>query len=167
MIALALASALLVWLLFIRDGGNDDASQRAQKTVQVVSADQLLDALAGVGYPVYWVGSQEGVRYEVTRISDGRTYVRYLPSGAEQESGDAFRTVGSYSVPDAYGRIKALAERPSASSFPLPGKGIALPNGDDPRSVYVAFPGVDVQIEVYDPGAGRALQLVKSVTPIG
>lgn len=167
MIALALAAALLVWLLFIRDSGNDQTAQPEQKTVRVVTAGQLLGALAGVGHPVYWVGRHQGVRYEVTRISDGRTYVRYLPPGAESGSGQPFLTVGSYSVPSAYERIRRLAERPRASSFRVPGKGIALPNGSDPRSVYLAYPGVDVQIEVYDPGAGRALQLVKSVTPIG
>jgi hypothetical protein len=166
-IALALAAALLVWLLFIRDSGSDQTAQRAEKTVRVVSADQLLTAFAGVGHPVYWVGKHEGVRYEVTRISDGRSYVRYLPAGAEAGSGRPFLTVGSYSVPNAYERIRRLAERPGESSFAVPGNGIALPNGNDPRSVYLAYPGVDVQIEVYDPAAGRALQLVKSVTPIG
>ena len=167
MIALALAAAFLVWLLFIKDSGNDQTAQRAEKTVRVVSAGQLLGALTGVGHPVYWVGGHQGVRYEVTRISDGRTYVRYLPAGAEAGSGQPFLTVGSYSVPNAYERIRRLAERPGESSFAVQGKGIALPNGNDPRSVYLAYPGVDVQIEVYDPAAGRALQLVKSVTPIG
>ena len=170
MIAIALLGAFLIWLLFIK-GGEDDsnAPAPAHKTVEVVSAGELLGAMAGVGYPVFWVGAEDGVAYEVTRIADGRTYVRYLPAGSEAESKEPFLTVGSYFINDAYGVTSRQAERSGASSFSLQGNGIALPNGDDPRSVYVAYPDIDVQIEVYDPAPGRALGLVRSgaLTPIG
>jgi hypothetical protein len=37
-----------------------------------------------------------------------------------------------------------------------------------PASVYVAFPNVNLQVEVYDPAEGRARQLVTSdkITPV-
>ena len=170
MIAIALVAVALVWLLFIRGGDDEsDAPSSAQKTVQVVSADELLGSIAGAGFPVYWVGEEEGVDYEVTRLADGRIYIRYLPTGAEAETKDPHLTVGSYFVNDAYGVTRRVADRSGRSSFPLAGKGIALPNGDDPLSVYAAYPGIDVQIEVYDPAPGRALELVESgaLTPIG
>jgi hypothetical protein len=168
-IAVALVGAFLIWLLFIR-GGDDEsnAPNSPQKTVKVVSADGLLGAIAGVGYPVYWVGPKPGVQYEVTRIADGRTYVRYLPTGTKAGTSEPFLTVGSYFIRDAYGVTDRQA-RLSGGSFRLPRGGIALPNGPNPRSVYVAYPGIDVQIELYDPAAGSALQFVKShaLTPIG
>jgi hypothetical protein len=173
-IVIALAVAALVWLLFIK--GDDDNSGSteagATKTVQVVTADQLLGAIAGVGFPAYWVGERPDVQYEVTRISGSRNqvYVRYLPPDAEAETKDPYLTVGSYRVKDAYGVTQRQANQPGgSSSFPIDGDGIALPNGADPRSVYVAYPGIDVQIEVYSPDAGESLQLVRSgaLTPIG
>jgi len=173
-IAIAIAVAALVWLLFIKDGGDDPQSDKAaaSKSVEVVSADRLLDAIAGAGYPVYWVGEEPDVSYEVTRITGDRRefYVRYLPPDAEAETGDPYLTVGSYQVTDALGVTQRQADEPGgSSSFPVDGGGIALPNGTDPRSVYVAYPGIDVQIEVYSPEAGEALELVRSgaLTPIG
>ena len=172
---IALAVAALVWLLFIR-GGDDDSDSNdnpaSAKTVEVVTADELLGAIAGAGFPVYWAGEQPDVTYEVTRITGDRNeiYVRYLPPGAEGETSDPYLTVGSYQVKDAYGVTQRQAdESGGSSSFPVNGEGIALPNGADPRSVYIAYPGIDVQIEVYSPEAGEALQLVKSgaVSPIG
>jgi len=174
-IVIALAVAALVWLLFI-SGDDDDGSEGdeagAQKTVEVVAADELLDAIAGAGFPVYWVGEQPDVSYEVTRITGERNeiYVRYLPPDAEAETKDPHLTVGSYQVADAFGVTQRQAEEPGgSSSFPVEGEGIGLPNGADPRSVYVAYPGIDVQIEVYSPEAGEALELVRSgaLTPIG
>jgi hypothetical protein len=174
-IVIALAVAALVWLLFISgddDDSGDDDQAGAQKTVEVVSADELLGAIAGAGFPAYWVGEQPDMSYEVTRITGDRNeiYVRYLPPDAEAETKDPYLTVGSYQVADAYGVTQRQAEESGgSSSFPLDGEGIALPNGADPRSVYVAYPGIDVQIEVYSPEAGRALDLVRTgaLTPIG
>ena len=84
-VAIVIAVAVLVWLLFLR--GDDDgdepeqsaAGPAATKTVELVSGEDLPGAVADVGYPVYWLGPQEEVQYELTVITDGRTYVRYLP----------------------------------------------------------------------------------------
>jgi hypothetical protein len=174
-IVIAIAVAVLVWLLFIR-GGDDESDggeqASANKTVEVVSADGLLGAIEGAGFPVYWVGEQPDTSYEVTRITGNRRefYVRYLPPDAEAETEEPYLTVGSYQVADAFGVTRAQADEPGgSSSFPVDEEGIALPNGADPRSVYVAYPGIDVQIEVYSPEAGRALDLVRTgaLTPIG
>jgi hypothetical protein len=43
-----------------------------------------------------------------------------------------------------------------------PGGATVYFDSDQPSSVYVVYPGVDAQIEVYDPDFKRALQLVNS-----
>ena len=40
--------------------------------------------------------------------------------------------------------------------------GVALVDKKHPTSVYVAYPHVNLQIEVYDPNPGRAQQLLES-----
>jgi hypothetical protein len=34
-----------------------------------------------VKHPVYWAGPRPSYTYELTRTSDGRIFVRYLPTG--------------------------------------------------------------------------------------
>ena len=54
-------------------------------------------------------------------------------------------------------------------SASVPGGGLAVYSTSSPTNVYVAYPGSDVQIEVFDPSAKRALRLVTSgrVAPVG
>jgi hypothetical protein len=65
--------------------------------------------------------------------------------------------------------LQDLAKQPNEKSVPAPGGGIAVYATNAPTNVYVAFPGSDEQIEVFDPSAKRALRLVKTgrVAPVG
>jgi hypothetical protein len=160
-VVIGIAVALLVWLLFIRGDDDDDSGEGAagpaiEKTVEVVSASALPEAVAPAGYPVYWVGPQPNVDYEVTLITDGRTFVRYLPKDEDAETETPYLTVGSYVQQDPLRVLEQLG----GTTEPVDGGGRALKQGED--GVYVAFPDVDAQIEVYDPQPGRALELVRS-----
>src|SRR4051794_32977577 len=79
-IAVAIAVGLLVWLLLIK-GGDDDSTPEGNQTssqpkaVSVVSESELLSALKGVGYPIYWAGPRAEVEYEVSRPSQDRTFI--------------------------------------------------------------------------------------------
>ena len=57
---------------------------------------------------------------------------------------------------------RGLARRSGSVSVPVGGGGVAFYSRSRPTSVYVAFPHVDYEIEVYDPSAGRARRLVRS-----
>jgi hypothetical protein len=46
----------------------------------LVSQAQLERLPDLVGHPVYWAGPRNGFSYELTSITNGRTFVRYLPS---------------------------------------------------------------------------------------
>jgi hypothetical protein len=172
-VAVALAVGFLVWLLLIKGDGNDSSPSpqpaTTSKQVSLVSESELLGALRGVGYPVYWAGPRLGVGYEVTRLAEGRTYVRYLPEGEAVESKTPFLTVGSYEQANALDEIRKLGQKPGATLVEIGGGGSAYAEGPDATSAYVAFPGVDTQIEVYDPQGGRALQLIRSgaIVPVG
>ena len=161
----AVVVAFLVWLLFIKgddDNNSGSSAEQAKKTVQLVSAQDLPTQVADVGYPVYWLGPKSGVNYELTLITDGRTYIRYLPKGEPKQSDKPFLTVGSYSQPNAFDVLKDLGKKPGAKTESVPNGGMAVVNQGGDTGGYVAFPGVDTQIEVYDPEPGRALELAKS-----
>jgi hypothetical protein len=120
--------------------------------------------------PIYWVGPRPGHTYELTRTASGRTYIRYLPAGVRVGNKRAdYTIVGTYPTQDALKVMKDLAKKPDAKSVDAPGGGIAVYSANVPTNVYVAFPGSDVQIEVFDPSAAKALRLVTTgrVAPVG
>ena len=178
-VAIALAAAFAVWLL-VR--GNDDSSTSTtteQTTTTTTTAavgpvaatPAALRALADeVGHPVYWVGPRPNRTYELTRTAGGRIFIRYLPPGVRVGDRTArFTIVGTYPVENALDVLRDLSEQPGEKSASVPGGGLAVYSMDAPGNVYVAFPDSDVQIEVYDPSAKRALRLVTSgrVAPVG
>jgi hypothetical protein len=173
-VAIALAAAFVVWLL-VR--GNDNSSSNATQTTTtaatgpVAATPAALRALsAEVGHPIYWVGPQRGSTYELTRTASGRIFIRYLPSGAKVGNRRASYTiVGTYPVSKALQVLQDLSKQPGEKSTPAPGGGLAVYSTSSPTNVYVAYPGSDVQIEVFDPSAARALRLVTSgrVAPVG
>jgi FlaG/FlaF family flagellin (archaellin) len=99
--------------------------------------------------PIYWAGPRKGLRYEFWYLQNGNVFVRYLPQRAHVGAPSAkFLIVGTYPVRRAYSKVKKAAH----------GKAVAGPNGsiywvrpNDPKSVLVAFPRVNYEIEVYDP----------------
>jgi hypothetical protein len=56
-----------------------------------------------------------------------------------------------YPVDNAYDVLKELAKTSGESSFTAPKNGFAVYSTEHPTNVYLAYPGSDVQIEVYDP----------------
>jgi len=162
-IALALvglaAVLLVVWLV----SGDDDASSGDSGEARIVSAAELEDAVADEPEPVYWAGEQEGAEVELSRPEEGLTYVRYLTDGADAGDPRAeFLTVGTYVQPAAVETLRKQGREPGGVLGKAPGDAVVYFSQEEPKSVYLAYPGVDVQIEVFDPNFTRALQLVNS-----
>jgi hypothetical protein len=121
-----------------------------------------LRALVSSGHPVYWAGPQSGATYELSELSDGRIYVRYLPKGVKVGAQEPFPTVGTYPVQDAFSAVKVIAQRPAATQIKLSNGGIAVTDPAHPTSVYIAYPHGKVEVEVFDPSPARARQLVRT-----
>jgi hypothetical protein len=126
------------------------------------SIADLRALVSSSGYPVYWAGPQTGGTYELSELSDGRIYVRYLPKGVEVGAQEAFPTVGTYPVQDAFSAVKVIAQRPGARQIKLSNGGIAVTDPAHPTSVYIAYPDGKVEVEVFDPSPARARQLVRT-----
>ena len=73
-----------------------------------------------------------------------------------------YLTVGTYPQQHAFATLKATAAKNHVPTLKLADGGLALVDAKHPTSVYVAYPAVDLQIEVFDPSPGRARQLVAS-----
>ena len=131
--------------------------------------DGLRAVAKDVGHPVYWAGPAANTVYELTKTSSGRIYVRYLPQGvAVGSQSPAYTIVGTYPVPHAYNVLNGLARKSGESSFPAPRGGFAVYSKSSPTNIYLAYPGSNLQIEVYDPSPKRARSLIDSgrVAPV-
>jgi len=165
-IAVAVAVGFGAWLL-VRDG--DDSSPERAKPVATTVADlRVLDEQSG--HPVYWVGPQPGTKYEVTRTGNGNVYIRYLSDDAAiGDERPNYLTVGSYPFKGAYATLRQSARQKGTKSGTLPNGGIYIVSRERPNSVYAAYRGTDLQIEVFSPSASQARQLVASgkIRPVG
>jgi hypothetical protein len=121
-----------------------------------------LKTLAGLGIPIYWAGKQSGVTYELTKTADNRVFVRYLPAGTPIGSSKPYLTIGTYPVSHAFAVTSKVAADSSSDPVDIGKDGVAFSRRKSPESVYLAYRGSNVQIEVYDPTPGRARDLVAS-----
>lgn len=129
---------------------------------QALNLAQLKTFARKVGHPVYWLGAKPGAAYEVSQSTDGRIFVRYLPSAAQVGSKTPYTTVGTYPVPNALTVTRARAAAGGSVRVPLGRGAVAFYASSRPTNVYVAFPDVDYQVEVYDPQALKARSRVVS-----
>ena len=178
-VAVAIAAAFVVWLI-VRGNDDSSATTTTATTTQtsttaaigpIAATPAALRSLSGqVGHPIYWIGPKRNRTYELTRTASGRVFVRYLPQNVRVGNrAAAFTIVGTYPVDNALQVLQDLSKQPNEQSASVPGGGLAVYDTAAPTNVYVAFPGSNVQIEVFDPSAARALRLATSgrVVPVG
>ena len=178
-VALAAAVALVAWLVVRHNDSNTPSaastststqSSTLKRPVVIGATAQSLRTLAAVvDHPIYWLGSRAHTTYDLTQMPDGKVNIRYLPPGVKiGDRAGEYPLVGTYPVQNGYQRVQAAGREPGAHMFAVRGGGLAVVNDAAPTNVYVAYPGQDQQIEVFDPNPTRARRLVATgaVRPI-
>ncbi len=177
MVAISIAAGLGLWLGLRDTGGSSAVTQPPTvatgptgggKQVVPITTRGLETLVSALKRPIYWVGEIPGTTLELTRLPNGNLYLRYLPSGVQVGSPKAELTVGTYPVADALADVERSASGSTAVRLAAPRGGVAFYTRDRPTNVYVAFPDLPYQIEIFDPDAARAKSLVQSgkVAPI-
>lgn len=160
-IAIALLAGFIVWLV-VRDGGSSSTPAAPRADAVPVSRSGLKTLARAVGRPIYWAGPMRGFTYELTKTSDNRVYIRYLPAGVAVGTNKPYLTIGTYPVQNAFAVTDATSRQADSVKMKIAKRGIAFYSKDSPKNVYLAYPGSDYQIEVYDPSSERARDLVAS-----
>jgi hypothetical protein len=155
-IVLAVVIGLVLWLA-LREGGGSSTNS----SVTAVSVSQLTNLAASVNHPIFWLGPRAGYTYELTRLQNGTINIRYLPSGVDVGSSKPYLSVATYPFPNAYAALKNIKAK-NVVFLKIPKNGIAEYTKAYPQSVHAAYPGVDYQVEVYDPTPGTAAGLLVS-----
>ncbi len=161
-IALALVGLAAVLLVAWLVSGDDDSSSSDSGEARIVSAEELREAGSEQALPIYWAGERQGAELELSRPDAQRTYVRYLTGGAEAGNTQPdYLTIGTYQSADPVAALRRQGKEGGVLGKAPGGATVYFASGQ-PQSVYVAFPDVDAQIEVYAPSFKEALQLVNS-----
>jgi len=157
---IALVAGLVIWLAFVEKSNN--SSKSSSGNTAVVSEQGLQKLVGTLAEPVYWVGPEQGVRYGVEQRSNGQVYVRYLTARMKSDT-VATLTVGTYPMNNAYGYMTKNAKKNGWTRLATGvGGRTAFASSAPSRSVYLALPNSNYQIEIYDPTPGRAAALVQA-----
>jgi hypothetical protein len=151
----ALIAVVVVWLV------HDDSSSPKAGEPEAADASELSEFAAGHVGPIYWLGPRRNASYELTNTRSGRVYVRYLTGGAEagDERAD-FITVATYPGQDGIAMLrKAASEQKGAKLAKTDDGAVLLIDPTSPDNAHVAYPGPDLQVEIYSPVPGEALRL--------
>jgi hypothetical protein len=143
------------------------ATTPARAGPTAASVADLKAHATALGHPIYWAGPKRGYTYEFTDTSNGRVFVRYLPPGVKPgDPRPRFVTVATYPFPGAYEALRKTVK--GQATIKLAHGGIGVVDGAYPKSIHIAYPGSDYQIEVYDPSpsAGRRLVASGAVAPV-
>jgi len=148
----------------------EDAGEAPPGTPREASVAQLRALAEKADAPIYWAGTAPGTRFEVTETRGGKVFVRYLPPDvkvADKRAG--FLTVGTYPYRRAYAVTDESSHQKGMAQAPAPAGGLAVWSETRPSSVYVAYPGSDLLVEVFSPDAPEARRLVLEgeVGPVG
>jgi hypothetical protein len=169
-VALAVAGVLIARHGGAKSSGSTTTTGTTAKVAPfgpvAVTPATLAGFAAALNRPIYWMGPERGYTYELTQTNAGNVFVRYLPKGVRVGDKRAiFRVIGTYPYANALAALKAV---PHATTDQLAGGGVVVSTTADPKSVHIAYPGVDYQIEVYDPipGHARTTALSGRVRPI-
>jgi hypothetical protein len=124
-----------------------------------LSAQALRKFTSAADQPVYWAGPRAGYRYELSRTKAGTVFVRYLPPGVQAGSKrQIYLIVATYPFANPLQALKNL----SGAHIAIPGGGVAMVDVNKPQSVHLAYPGVNDQLEVYDPSPQQSLKVARS-----
>ncbi len=164
-VGVALLAGLLVWFVTgCNRDGNTDVMVGPANGAQIVSVDDLDGTTDDVGHNVFWAGEQSGTELELSDDESGNVHIRYLTDGAEAGSTEqTFLDIGTYPFEGAYETTRSLAGQAKLIPVKVGEDGIGFYDPKNPYSVILSFPDEsNLQVEVYHPEKGAALDTVRS-----
>jgi hypothetical protein len=160
----ALITSFLVFNFFLGDSGTQRIGTEKISGKIALSQTEFIELAEQINQPIYWIGPAENFYYALTVAENEQSYVKYLPtveSASDNET--AFRIIATYLKSDAYAVTQSASNNPGAVSLSNSDGAAIYYNAATPTNVYVAYPGQNTQIEIFDPVPGAALEL--ALTP--
>jgi len=111
----------------------------------------------------FWAGPMLRGKYTITNTEVGINLVRYLPKGLGlADPVFTYRVIATYKLDNAYNLLVAAGESESAVIIINQDGTVVYYEKARPKNVFMAFKGVDYQVEIFDPTPGVALKLAST-----
>ena len=169
MIVVALISSGLTYTLTNSSSSTSSPAASTSNFTEVIAGkvalteDELIDAVKQLGADVYWAGPVKGAKYTLAVPADGQAYVRYLPDGQGiEDTNPNYVVIATYTTTDAFTATQAAGNTSNGVSFISPAGAAVYYSKDTPTNVYVAYPNLNYQIEVFNPIAATALEIAST-----
>lgn len=165
MVIAAVISAVMTY--GFTNSKSDTNSAASETTFSAVTSgkvalteSELVAAVKKLGVDVFWAGPVAGAKYTLAVPADGQAYVRYLPNGEGiDDTKPNYVVIATYTASDAFTSTQAAGNTTNGVTF-INAEGAAVfYSKDTPTNVYVAYPDLNYQIEVFDPIAATALDI--------
>ncbi len=139
----------------------DRTTLAAQTSGGVCLSEKELRALIAENNVVaYWTGPLKDATYSINTVTAGQVFIRYIPKGKECGSTSPdFRVIATYAEADAFNSTQQAGNQAEGVSLANPDGSVVYFNKNAPSNVYLAYPGIDYQIEIYDPDPKTAVTL--------
>lgn len=125
-----------------------------------LTESELISAVKKLGVTVYWAGPVKGAKYTLSVPADGQAYVRYLPNGQGlTDTNPNYVVIATYTTTNAFDATQSAGNTTNGITFINADGAAVYYNKSTATNVYVAYPGKDFQIEVFDPIAKTALEI--------
>jgi hypothetical protein len=136
-----------------------------------LTQNQLESLVAEESITAYWAGPRPGYLYSIDTTSKDRVFLQYIQANKNSSNVVAnSRVIATYFTKDGFARTVAAATQPGNTGFRNPNGSVVFYDKNRNTDIYLAFPGREVQIEIFDPLAGQALSLAvlqDQITMIG
>ena len=160
----ALISVIATFGISSLFSNNSNSASTEAKTGQIALSEQELKSVVmNLNSVIYWAGPLENAKYTLNVDEAGAAFIRYLPNGeGANDTEKKYLTVATYKVNAAFDAVKAAGNEQDGIGLITADGAAVYYNKNSASNVYLAYPGQDLQIEVFDPTPGRALQLVNT-----
>src|SRR5437868_6305879 len=130
LVVVAAAVGVILWLALRNHGGSLTASTAAT----AISPAQITGLARKVDHPVFWLGPRPGNTYELTTLSNGTIYIRYLPAGVAVGTVKPYSTVVTYPFGGAYAALQSVAKQRGTTPASIANGGLAVASASYPES---------------------------------
>src|SRR5207244_6809081 len=100
-VVVAVLIGLGAWLA-LRGGSSASSPVPKNATAVPISLSGLRTISSAVGVPIYWAGERPGFTYELTKTTDNRVFIRYLPAGVPVGTKVQYLTIATYPFKGAF-----------------------------------------------------------------
>jgi len=166
MIFVAVVSSALTYMLTNSSSSTSTPAASTSTFTEVIAGKvaltepELIAAVKQLGVDVYWAGPVKDAKYTLAVPADGQAYVRYLPNGQGiEDTKPNYVVIATYTTTDAFTATQAAGNTTNGVTFVNTEGAAVYYNKDTPTNVYVAYPNLNYQIEVFHPIATTALEI--------